>query len=127
MSEESTMEVTIEQGTLRGLEIDGLRRWRGIPYAAAPVGPLRWRAPQPGPHWEGTRDASAFGAHALQPPETRPSRVLAPDEDCLFLNVCAPAGAAPAGGWPVLVWIHGGGYRGGSGEGFGEGEAFAEA
>jgi para-nitrobenzyl esterase len=92
--------------------------WLGIPYAAAPKGPLRWRAPEPAPAWEGVREASAFGPRCPQranrlDSNTEAGSVLG-DEDCLSLNVWAPADAAGRD-LPVMVWIHGGGnVQGGS-------------
>jgi len=97
----------------------GAHVWRGIPYAAPPVGERRWRAPEPAARWEGTREALAFGAHCpqLASPfagvEGEPGSVSG-SEDCLLLNVYAPPfapGAVPSGAarLPVMVWIHGGG------------------
>jgi para-nitrobenzyl esterase len=82
----------------------------GIPYAAPPVGPLRWRAPQPPAHWPGIRAATQFAPHCPQPIGVfgRAST----SEDCLYLNVFAPAGHRRAE-LPVMVWIHGGGFVGG--------------
>ncbi|RSM82474.1 carboxylesterase/lipase family protein [Kibdelosporangium aridum] len=118
--------VTIEQGRLSGLQGEGCVVWRGIPYAEPPVGDLRWRAPRRAPRWGGTWRATDFGPQALQPQEI--GVAAAPSsEDCLYLNVCAPEGTPPPGGWPVLFWLHGGGYRTGSGIQAGEGEAFARA
>ena len=83
--------------------------FKGIPYAAPPVGDLRWRPPEPVVGWEGVRDASESGAICVQ----NGGRNVTQDEDCLFLNVWAPREtSAPR---PVLFWIHGGGYTGGSG------------
>lgn len=116
--------------------VDGRRRghlvsWRGIPYAAAPVGALRWQAPRPHEGWRGrVLAADRFGGRAVQPVHL-PFRVSTPSiddgpfgEDCLVLNVSAPA-EPPAGPLPVLVWFHGGGYHVGSGAGFGVGDGDA--
>ncbi|MCS5721434.1 carboxylesterase/lipase family protein [Herbiconiux sp. CPCC 203407] len=90
-----------------------VRHWRGIPYAAAPVGPLRFRRPQPAPPWEGVRNASAFG-HAAPQHENRAITLppgVTQSEDCLTLNVTAPDADGPH---PVMVWVHGGAYVAGS-------------
>jgi para-nitrobenzyl esterase len=90
--------------------------WRGIPYAAAPLGVRRFRAPEPPVAWSGVRDARYFGPAA---PQDR-SRFIGVDpstpqsEDCLTVNVIAPEGAQPGDGLPVLVYIHGGAYAVGS-------------
>jgi para-nitrobenzyl esterase len=110
--------VTIDSGPLSGTSADGIDKYLGIPYAAPPVGPLRWMPPAAPAPWSAPRDASAFGAVCPQPP--RGDGVLAmgaglkQSEDCLFLNVFAPHGASHA---PVMVWIHGGAHRFGSGSG----------
>ena len=77
----------------------------GIPYAAPPVGPLRWRPPQPAARWAGIRDATAYAPHCPQPPSA--FGVASTSENCLYLNVFRPAGAAGRD-LPVMVWIHGG-------------------
>ncbi|MBB3032521.1 carboxylesterase/lipase family protein [Alteriqipengyuania lutimaris] len=104
--------VTTSDGTLRGSAQAGLHVFRGIPYAAAPVGDLRWKPPQPTAQWEGVRDASSFGPACMQPPVPASSLYNDPparsSEDCLNLNIWAPADAANA---PVIVWIHGGSLR----------------
>jgi para-nitrobenzyl esterase len=81
-----------------------VRSFKGIPFAAPPIGALRWRAPQPALPWSGVRDATAFGPECVQPaPPGVPT-----SEDCLTLNVWTPAGAGTH--LPVMVWIYGGGY-----------------
>jgi para-nitrobenzyl esterase len=110
--------VAIDSGALSGASAGGIDVYKGIPYAAPPVGPLRWMPPAPPAHWNGTRDAAAYGAICPQP--KRPDAALAAgagltqSEDCLTLNVWTPAGAHHA---PVMVWIHGGAHRFGSGAG----------
>ena len=104
-------------GVLRGIDVlsagQPLHIYKGIPYAAPPVGPLRWRAPQPVAPWSGVRDALQFGPDCPQTPNAR-LRAPSQSEDCLYLNVWAPAGAA-TGSLPVMVWVHGGGFERGSG------------
>ncbi|STR14923.1 esterase [Klebsiella aerogenes] len=105
------------QGTLAGSAEQGIHIWRGIPYAAPPVGPLRWRAPQPAARWQGVRPAETFSAASWQ--DIDYCRELgggdpgAFSEDCLYLNVWAPASAAQP--LPVMVWLHGGGFTIGAG------------
>lgn len=118
--------VTTELGALVGLAGDGVRRWRGIPYARPPVGELRWKAPQPPSLSGGVHVAAEYGPHAMQSPDPMNPRAVC-DEDCLYLNVCTPEEPAPEGGYPVLFWLHGGGYRVGHGEQLGDGEEFARA
>jgi para-nitrobenzyl esterase len=111
--------VRVAAGALRGAEKDGVDAFLGVPYAAPPVGALRWRAPAPAASWAGVREATRFAPSCYQPavkgwgPYT-PEFIDTPasSEDCLFLNVWRPHGAAKL---PVLVWIHGGGFAGGSG------------
>lgn len=100
--------VRIDAGQLRGERAGDVIRFKGIPFAAPPVGPLRWRAPQPVVPWSGVREANTFGNACLQPPQRTPGDGLPVpmSEDCLYLNVWRPAGAA--GRLPVMVWIHGG-------------------
>jgi len=99
-----------EQGLLRGRHRRGVQIFAGIGYAAPPVGPLRFRAPEPHESWEGERDAHRFGPAAPQlPGEGLTSRIPIPwDEDCLTLNVVTPA--CDDALRPVYVWIHGGGF-----------------
>ncbi|HEX3701472.1 MAG TPA: carboxylesterase family protein [Phenylobacterium sp.] len=91
--------VKVKQGELAGASADGASSFLGIPYAAPPVGPLRWEPPAAGPTWSGVRDATKPGASCEKDVE-----------DCLFLNVTKPAGAKPGAKLPVMVWIHGGGF-----------------
>jgi para-nitrobenzyl esterase len=107
-------------GAVRGREAGGVRRFLGIPYAAPPVGALRFAPPAPHAGWSEPRDAAAFGAAPLQPVDAL-SRTLgllgehAQSEDCLTLNVFAPA--APAPPRPVMVWLHGGAFQTGTAAG----------
>ena len=102
-------------GALQGSIDGGLRVFKGVPYAAAPVGANRWKPPQPAPRWEGVRPATGFGPACIQPTRGQPNLYsvdLGPtSEDCLTLNVWAPAKAEKT---PVLVWIHGGALVSGS-------------
>lgn len=114
--------VTTVHGKVRGTTEDGIAVFRGVPYAAAPVGPHRFRPPAPVVPWDGIREATAFGPTAPKNPYAPPMDALLPDpdipgDDCLNLNVWTPAPvpAAPGGGpLPVMVWIHGGSLRNGS-------------
>lgn len=106
-------------GRVAGLLLDAgdglgpVRCWRGLPYAAAPVGPRRWQPPAPVQRWTGVREALGFGPDSVQAPMPA-SRAPGQSEDCLYLNIWAPPHAAP-GQLPVMVWLHGGGFVGGSG------------
>ena len=97
-------------GLVQGVSEPGIRVFRGIPYAAPPVGRWRWRPPQRAAPWEGARAADEFGASCPQPGAPEPMT-----EDCLTLNIWTPADAAETSRLPVMVWIHGGGFRSGSG------------
>jgi para-nitrobenzyl esterase len=119
--------VRIGQGELLGSADGSTVRFQGIPYAAPPVGERRWAPPDPAPSWPDPRDATRPGPRCpqLEPPlgfpaPTNPAADPGTAEDCLTLAVTAPADAAPSdttgsGGLPVLVWLHGGGFRGGAG------------
>lgn len=103
-------------GAVRGTFENGINIFKGIPFAEAPVGPLRWRAPVPKAKWSGVRDATSFGPACVQP-EGKLNNIYASaspppmSEDCLSLNVWAPANARNA---PVFVWIYGGALWGGA-------------
>ena len=110
--------VKTELGKVQGKAISEgkVRAFLGLPYAAPPVGDLRWKAPERPAKWKGTRDTMHYGARCMQ------RNVFVdmifqdsgPSEDCLYLNVFTPAGAKTKSKLPVMFWIHGGGYRGGS-------------
>lgn len=114
--------VRTDHGPVRGAAHGGYATFEGIPYAAPPVGRLRWQPPAPAAVWHGVRDARAAAPRCVQMPApgTAPGAVTG-SEDCLYLNVTVPtpasvpAPARPAGGRPVLVWLHGGAFLGGSG------------
>jgi para-nitrobenzyl esterase len=111
-----TTVVETPSGKLVGRESDGVRTFLGIPFAKPPVGALRFAAPEPIAPWAGERQAVEFGGSALQAAMVIPlpgMEVGRQDEDCLYLNVYAPAGGAARK--PVMVWIHGGGFVIGSG------------
>jgi para-nitrobenzyl esterase len=117
MAYADALTVKTQPGKVQGKTInDGkVKAFMGLPYAAAPVGDLRWKAPQPPAKWKGERDATKFGAHCAQNHvfDDMIFQDAGPSEDCLFLNVYAPADANAKSKLPVMFWIHGGGYSGG--------------
>lgn len=108
-------QIGIAQGPMRGAARNerGVLAFKGIPYAAPPIGPLRWRAPQPAPASSAVIDATRFGARCLSAWTNDPAPGPPRSEDCLTLNVWTAAGRA-AEKRPVMVWIHGGGFQFGS-------------
>ncbi|MEU9703547.1 carboxylesterase family protein [Streptomyces sp. NPDC047981] len=111
-------------GAVRGtVDGDGVRSFQGIPYAAPPVGGLRWSPPRPAAPWTGVREATAPGSPCAQP-KGLPIGIPSEAEDCLYLNVTTPA--QRAGKRPVIVWIHGGSLMFGSGDLYGPKRLAAE-
>lgn len=111
--------VKTRQGAVRGHMLAGIATFKGIPYAAPPFGANRLRAPQPVEPWDGVREALTFGPTAPKPPYAPPFDALLPEpvvpgEDCLNLNIWSPSLGNDAR-LPVMVWIHGGAFRAGSG------------
>jgi para-nitrobenzyl esterase len=120
VSQTSPPVVKIDSGELQGTLADGAVSFKGIPFAAPPVDELRWRPPQPAARWTGVRQATEFGADCMQgrfgpPPAAIPGAPAPrmPSEDCFYLNVWRPEDPA-ARNLPVMVWIYGGGFTGGS-------------
>jgi para-nitrobenzyl esterase len=118
-SDSRVVEVITALGVLAGEHRDGVVRFLGVPYAAPPLNSLRWRAPQPPAPWAGTRAARSLAPICPQPPAAGPTFVSAErsqrqDEDCLYLNIWTRE-PDPAAARPVMVWLHGGGFRNGSG------------
>jgi len=111
--------VNTKSGPVKGaISTDGkVRMFKGIPYAAPPVGPLRWKAPQPAASWSSPLDATNFGARCMQENifGDMVYRDNGPSEDCLYLNVWSPVSEAKKPALlPVMVWIYGGGYAAGA-------------
>jgi para-nitrobenzyl esterase len=109
--------IKVDGGMISSTAADGVRSYKGIPFAAPPVGDLRWKPPQPVVAWEGVRKCDAFGPECPQAPYPAGSMYAAPpqkqSEDCLYLNVWTTAGSGDKR--PVMVWIHGGALTRGSG------------
>lgn len=109
----ATVEVETGHGPVQGRVTGGIEEFLGVPYAAPPLGELRWRAPQPPEPWSEAYQATGHRGVCPQPASLDSVRVE--DEDCLYLNVQRPAGTEAGAELPVLVYIHGGGLRGGAG------------
>jgi para-nitrobenzyl esterase len=106
--------VKVEGGSVQGAVEDGLTVYRGIPFAAPPVGDFRWRAPQPVVKWDGVKETVRFAPACVQGMMMGPGGSgPAPSEDCLYLNIWSPA-KSPRDRVPVFVWIYGGGFAGGA-------------
>jgi para-nitrobenzyl esterase len=111
-------QVQTAQGPVCGTVDNGVTEWLGIPYAAPPVGALRWQPPQPAAPWTAPLQATAFGDECIQPsPDQGGLPVAGSSENCLFVNVWAPPGSSSDSSLPVMVHIHGGGFFAGSGNG----------
>src|SRR5215467_7235848 len=110
--------VATDLGPVRGVATGTLQKFLGIPYAAAPVGDLRWRPPQEHERWNGVRDAASFGHHC--PQVATPYGTASTTEDCLFLNVFTPTKTNEGRPHllPVMFWIHGGGFVVGESDGY---------
>jgi para-nitrobenzyl esterase len=105
--------VKVAQGEVQGSAAEGIAVFKGLPFAAPPIGDLRWRAPQRPANWTGVRAATAFSSTCAQA------------EDCLYLNIYAPAAANKGAHLPVMVWIHGGAFIFGAGSQY-DGTQFAQ-
>lgn len=121
--------VETEAGPVRGVVADGVEAFKGIPFAAPPVGDLRWRAPQPAAKWSGVKVADQYGHDCMQTPFGGDAAPLgtAPAEDCLVVNVWRPEGVPKDAKLPVMFWIYGGGFvNGGSSPSVYDGSSFAK-
>jgi para-nitrobenzyl esterase len=105
--------IKVKQGQVQGLVADGVDVYKGLPFAAAPIGELRWQAPKAAAKWSGVRAATTFSSTCAQA------------EDCLYLNLYVPADTKPNSKLPVMVWIHGGAFVFGSGSAY-DGTHFAQ-
>src|SRR5690606_3725770 len=121
--------VQTANGKVRGIVESDVDVFKGIPFAAPPLGEFRWRPPQPVTPWEGELDATEYGSNCAQSGWGGAPGTVAEgsSEDCLYLNLWRPANVTADAKLPVMVWIHGGGFVGGSGSGPGTaGKEFAK-
>lgn len=124
-----TATVSTASGNVQGATQGPVEAFKGIPFAAPPVGDLRWRAPQPAKPWPGVMKATSYSADCMQVPFPSDAAPLGtkPAEDCLYLNVWRPVGTSPTAKLPVMFWIYGGGFvNGGSSPAVYDGSRFAE-
>ncbi|HEY4460244.1 MAG TPA: carboxylesterase family protein [Pseudonocardiaceae bacterium] len=113
---DAPLTVRVESGQLQGIAVGQTRQFLGVPYAAPPVGPLRWAPPRSANHWSGVRPAIAAGN--LCPQQGVPPGMPPTNEDCLFVNVTTPLHERPGARLPVMGWWHGGGYTTGAGSAY---------
>ena len=110
--------VKTEYGYVSGIAAEGpgtnVRIFRGIPYAAPPIGERRWKPPEPPASWSGILECTDFSKSSPQPPRPNPDYNIPRDEDCLYLNIITPVKTGEEK-LPVMVWLHGGGYVYGTG------------
>ncbi len=121
--------IRIDSGPIQGSTQDGVEAFKGVPFAAPPVGDLRWRAPQPVKSWSSVVRATSYSSDCMQVPFPSDAAPLgtAPAEDCLYLNVWRPAGTPANAKLPVMFWIYGGGFvNGGSSPLVYAGDKFAQ-
>ena len=118
----------IQDGIVHGFVKNGVDTYLGIPFAAPPVGHLRWQPPQPPAPWTQPLEATSFANHCPQPAIYSGFNTPSTTEDCLYLNVFTPknTGGRPASGLPVMFWIYGGGYVGGESDDYDASKLAAE-
>lgn len=109
-------QVKTAEGILEGKDLSGIKVFKGVPFAAPPVGNLRWKAPQPAKHWDGVREAKEYGPNPMQEPLFGDMNfgTKVNSEDCLYLNIWTPAKTMKEH-LPVLIYFNGGGLMAGSG------------